>query len=87
MTLKEKYYALVRKAYHLAEDVEPDIVKLCKFAMIVVEAEKCCYNTEEEIGADVLAMCKKCVKMKKRSATVEATKLRQLLEESENKTE
>lgn len=87
MTLKEKYYGLVRRAFKLADDVEPNIIELCRFAQIVAQAEAFCPDTEKEVGADVLALCKKCVKVKKRSSEVDATKLRTLLKESETKTE
>lgn len=86
-TLKERYYALVRRAYDLPEDEEPTFIELAKFAHIVVQAEMFCPDTEKEVGADVLAMCKKVAKLNKRSGKVDVTKLRKLLNESEQKPE
>lgn len=72
MTLKEKFIALYKKAFQTKE--EPTILDLAKLANVlgsVLEHPQ----AEQELGADVIAVLKKCVKIKRRSVEVELSTL------------
>lgn len=77
-TTKEKVYDLYMKIYK-TED-EPNGFDLARLVNLIMQASRCCPDTEEQVGKDVLDLFKKCSKFKRGGVDVNITKLRSLLE-------